>query len=157
MYSYKYSEKLKSILEKLYKKETLTYERVLKKVEEVINSDPEHYKNLRFPLQHLKRVQIGEKVIAIGNPLGLSFSVTEGIISATDREGPNGKPYYFQTDAALNPGNSGGPLIDTSGEIIGINNFKASGAENIGFALEINHAIDTINDIAFNNLNHTII
>ena len=63
MYSYKYSEKLKSILEKLYKKDTLTYERILKKVEEIINSDPEHYKNLRVPLQHLKRVQIREKVL----------------------------------------------------------------------------------------------
>ena len=63
MYSYKYSEKFKSILEKLYKKDTLTYERILKKVEEIINSDPEHYKNLRFPLQHLKRVQIREKVL----------------------------------------------------------------------------------------------
>ena len=63
MYSYKYSEKLKSILERLYKKDKLTYERVLKKVEEIINSDPEHYKNLRVPLQHLKRVQVGEKVL----------------------------------------------------------------------------------------------
>jgi len=102
-------------------------------------------------------VKIGEKVIAIGNPLGLSFTATEGIISARDREGANGLPYYFQTDVSLNPGNSGGPLINTKGEVIGINNFKISGAEAIGFALESNYAVDTINDIALQKLNSTII
>lgn len=102
-------------------------------------------------------VKIGEKVIAIGNPLGLAFTVTEGIISAKNRAGINKLPYYFQTDVSLNPGNSGGPLISTDGEVIGINNFKISGAENIGFALEINHAIEAINEIALENLNQTII
>lgn len=102
-------------------------------------------------------VKIGEKVIAIGNPLGLSFTVTEGIISAVDRIGENNLPYYFQTDASLNPGNSGGPLIDTSGKVIGINNFKVSGADNIGFALEINQAESTINEISKQILNKTII
>jgi len=102
-------------------------------------------------------IKIGEKVIAIGNPLGLSFTVTEGIISAVNREGTNNLPYYFQTDASLNPGNSGGPLISTKGKVIGINNFKVSGAENIGFALEINQAIDAINKIALKNLNKTIV
>jgi len=64
MLPYKYSEKLRNILKKLSKKEQLTYERVLKKVDEIINSkDIEHYKNLKSPLQHLKRVQIGEKVL----------------------------------------------------------------------------------------------
>jgi len=81
-------------------------------------------------------LQVGRKVIAIGNPLGLSFTVTEGIISALDRTGPNGLNDYIQTDVSLNPGNSGGPLIDTSGDAVGMNNFKASNAENIGFALE---------------------
>ena len=102
-------------------------------------------------------VKIGEKVIAIGNPLGLSFTATEGIISAVDRTGSNNLPYYFQTDVSLNPGNSGGPLINTKGEVIGINNFKISDAENIGFALEINYAIDTINEIASGALNMTIV
>ena len=102
-------------------------------------------------------VKIGEKVIAIGNPLGLSFTATEGIISARDREGMNTLPYYFQTDVSLNPGNSGGPLINTRGEVIGINNFKLSGAEAIGFALESNYAKKTINDIALKSLNSTII
>lgn len=81
-------------------------------------------------------VQIGEKVIAIGNPLGLSFSVTEGIVSAIEREGPNGLKAYVQTDVTLNPGNSGGPLIDIEGNVIGVNNFKIGDAEGLGFALE---------------------
>lgn len=102
-------------------------------------------------------VKIGEKVLAIGNPLGLAFTVTEGIISAKDRQGINNLPYYLQTDVSLNPGNSGGPLINTKGEVIGINNFKVSGAESLGFALEINPAIDTINEIALQALNETIV
>lgn len=102
-------------------------------------------------------VKIGEKVIAIGNPLGLSFTATEGIISARDRKGINNLPYYFQTDVSLNPGNSGGPLISTKGEVIGINNFKISGAENIGFALESNYLRQTINKIAIAELNMTLV
>ncbi len=102
-------------------------------------------------------VRIGEKVIAIGNPLGLSFTATEGIISARDRVGINGLPYYFQTDVSLNPGNSGGPLINTRGEVIGINNFKVSGSEGLGFALKINHAVETINQMALAELNKTIV
>ena len=102
-------------------------------------------------------VKIGEKVIAIGNPLGLAFTATEGIISARDREGNNGLKIYFQIDVPLNPGNSGGPLINTKGEVIGVNNFKVSGAESLGFALEINAAVEAINQIALNNLNKTII
>ncbi|MBI2451814.1 trypsin-like peptidase domain-containing protein [Candidatus Pacearchaeota archaeon] len=99
------------------------------------------------------KLQVGKKVIAIGNPLGLSFTVTEGIISALNRVGPNGLPEYIQTDVSLNPGNSGGPLINTEGEVIGINNFKIGGAESLGFALESNAIRETINLIA----NQTII
>tara|TARA_Y100000310_G_scaffold343792_1_gene453048 strand:- start:2619 stop:3476 length:858 start_codon:yes stop_codon:yes gene_type:complete len=102
-------------------------------------------------------VKIGEKAIAIGNPLGLAFTATEGIISARDRKGANNLPIYFQIDVPLNPGNSGGPLINTKGEVIGINNFKVSGAEGLGFALEINPAIETINQISLQALNKTII
>jgi S1-C subfamily serine protease len=80
-------------------------------------------------------IQVGKKVIAIGNPLGLSFTVTEGIISGIDRVGPSGLAEYVQTDVSLNPGNSGGPLIDTQGRAVGINNFKIGGAEALGFSL----------------------
>lgn len=93
-------------------------------------------------------LKVGQKVIAIGNPLGLSFTVTEGIISALERPGPNGLKEYIQTDVSLNPGNSGGPLIDTQGRVIGINNFKIGGAENLGFALQSDSMRDSINKIA---------
>ncbi len=98
---------------------------------------------------------IGEKVIALGNPLGLSFSVTEGIISGLKREGSNNLPAYIQIDAPLNRGNSGGPLINKKGKVIGINNFKIQGGENIGFALESNYAVETINKI-FKEQNLTV-
>ena len=92
-------------------------------------------------------LQVGKKVIAIGNPLGLSFSVTEGIISAIDRTGPNGFSEYIQTDVSLNPGNSGGPLIDTKGNVVGVNNFKVGNAENLGFALESESVKKVVNSI----------
>ena len=102
-------------------------------------------------------VKVGEKVIAVGNPYGLSFTVTEGIVSAVKRKGLNGVEAYIQTDVALNPGNSGGPLIDNKGKVIGINNFKVGGAESLGFALESNFAEQVINNIAEQLLNKTIV
>lgn len=98
-------------------------------------------------LDNSENVQVGEKVIAIGNPLGLQFSVSQGIVSAIHRIGPNDLNYYIQTDAALNPGNSGGPLINTDGKVIGINNFKAGDSESLGFALESNHIKEVVNEI----------
>lgn len=92
-------------------------------------------------------LKVGEKVIALGNPLGLSFSVSEGIISALNRLGPNNIEAYIQVDTPLNPGNSGGPLVNKRGEVIGINNFKLQNSENLGFALESNIAVDSINYI----------
>ena len=102
-------------------------------------------------------IKIGEKVIAIGNPYGLVFSVSEGIISGVHREGPNGLRAYIQIDAALNPGNSGGPLIDKSGNVIGMNNFKITGGENLGFALESNYIEDAVNDITLEAFNETFV
>src|SRR3989339_400261 len=102
-------------------------------------------------------VQIGEKVIAIGNPLGLQFSVSEGIVSAVHREGISELNSYIQTDAALNPGNSGGPLINKNGEVIGINNFKINTGESLGFALESNYIIESVNKIGQNSINKTLI
>jgi len=93
-------------------------------------------------------LQVGKKVIAIGNPLGLSFTVTEGIVSGLNRVGPNGLAEYVQTDVSLNPGNSGGPLIDTEGKVIGINNFKIGGAEGLSFSLESNAIRNGVNTIA---------
>ena len=103
-------------------------------------------------------IQIGEKVIAIGNPYGLQFSATSGSVSQIHREGPNKLDIYIQIDAAINPGNSGGPLINKQGKVIGIINFKISGnAEGLGFALESNYIKDAVNEIALEALNQTLI
>lgn len=101
-------------------------------------------------------VNLGEKVVAIGNPLGLQFSVSGGIVSGTKRTGPNKIDAYIQTDTALNPGNSGGPLINTRGKVIGINNFKMSEGESLGFALESNYIKIAINKISQENLNEVL-
>lgn len=90
------------------------------------------------------KVRIGEPVIAIGNPFGLDYSVSAGIISSKNRNIGQG-PFdnYLQTDAAINPGNSGGPLFNTKGEVIGINSaiYSRSGQfGGIGFAIPINDA-----------------
>lgn len=91
-------------------------------------------------------VKVGEKVIAAGNPAGLAFTVTEGIVSAF-RTAENGIK-YIQTDVPINPGNSGGPLINARGEIVGINNFKISGGfEGLGFAISSNKASSVVSKI----------
>ncbi|HLD49299.1 MAG TPA: trypsin-like peptidase domain-containing protein [archaeon] len=95
-------------------------------------------------------VKIGEKVIALGNPAGLSFTVTEGIVSAFRT---SGGIKYIQTDVPINPGNSGGPLVNKEGKIIGINNMKVRGFEGLGFAIESNTVKSAVNGIlAANNL-----
>lgn len=111
----------------------------------------------KIKLGDSNEVQPGEKVIAIGNPLGLQFSVSQGIISAVHRTGTNNLNAYLQTDAALNPGNSGGPLINKRGEAIGINNFKIGGGENIGFALESNYIRESVNQLALSRFNQTLV
>lgn len=90
-------------------------------------------------------VKVGEKVIAAGNPAGLAFTVTEGIVSAFRTSQNNIK--YIQTDVPINPGNSGGPLINTKGEIIGINNFKVGGFESLGFAISSNKVRSVVSKI----------
>jgi serine protease Do len=87
------------------------------------------------------KLKVGATVIAIGSPLGLSGTVTMGIVSALDRaiEGHPGEG-FIQTDAAINPGNSGGPLINLEGEVVGINTAIIAGAQGLGFAVPINQA-----------------
>jgi len=111
----------------------------------------------KLELANSDNIQVGEKVIAIGNPLGLQFSVSEGIVSGVHRTGVNGKDEYIQTDAALNPGNSGGPLINKQGEVIGINNFKIGSSESLGFALESNYIKQVVNEISQKELNQNLI
>ena len=101
------------------------------------------------------QVEVGEPVVAIGNPFGLERTVTAGIVSALQRQiqAPNGFSisHVIQTDAAINPGNSGGPLIDASGSVIGINSQIQTGGSNgnvgIGFAVPINTARDVVRQL----------
>jgi serine protease Do len=98
-----------------------------------------------LPLGDSDSVRPGDWVVAIGNPFGLSHTVTAGIVSARHREinaDPDARRFddFIQTDAAINPGNSGGPLIDLEGEVIGINTAINPRANTIGFAVPINIA-----------------
>ncbi|MCM8776995.1 MAG: DegQ family serine endoprotease [Candidatus Omnitrophica bacterium] len=100
-----------------------------------------------LPAVHLgdsDKIEPGEWVMAIGNPMGLTATVTVGIVSAKGRSGFGITQYedFIQTDAAINPGNSGGPLININGEVIGVNTFIVSPAvaEGLGFAIPINIA-----------------
>ena len=108
----------------------------------VLKIDAANLKSLNFGGSD--GVKVGEKVIAAGNPAGLAFTVTEGIVSAFRTfNGIN----YVQTDVPINPGNSGGPLINAKGEIIGINNFKVGGFEGLGFAISSNNVRSIVNKI----------
>ena len=105
-----------------------------------------------IPMGDSKQVEVGEWVIAIGNPFGLSHTVTTGIVSAKGRDIGSG-PYdeFIQTDASINPGNSGGPLLNMKGEVIGINTAIISGNSGgnvgIGFAIPINMAMGIMKDL----------
>ncbi len=110
--------------------------------------------NVNLPAATLgtsKDLMIGESVIAIGNPMGLSNTVTTGVISALKRKvkGESGTIYsdFIQTDAAINPGNSGGPLLNIFGEVIGINTAIIKNAQGIGFAIPIDRAKKILKDI----------
>ncbi|MDB6024431.1 MAG: 2-alkenal reductase [Verrucomicrobiales bacterium] len=99
-------------------------------------------------------VLLGETVIALGNPFGLGFSVSRGILSSTTRrpeteKGPLDYKDWLQTDAAINPGNSGGALIDIRGELIGLNVavFRDQNAQGIGFAIPIKRVAEALSDI----------
>jgi S1-C subfamily serine protease len=95
-----------------------------------------------LPLGDSDAVEIGQKVLAIGNPLGLHNTLTVGVLSGLARDLPGAPPgleqTFLQIDAAINPGNSGGPLLDSSGRVIGVNSAMAREGQNIGFAIPIN-------------------
>jgi len=93
-------------------------------------------------------LQIGEWVVAIGNPFGLEHTVTAGIISAKWRSISQG-PYssFIQTDASINPGNSGGPLFNINGEVVGINTAIVEEGQGIGFAIPINMVKEVLDDL----------
>ena len=102
------------------------------------------------PLGSSGDLRVGQKVFAIGNPFGLDYTLTSGLVSALDRSLSEGSGiairHLIQTDAAINPGNSGGPLLDSAGRLIGINTaiYSPSGASvGIGFAVPV----DTVNRV----------
>jgi len=92
-------------------------------------------------------LKIGEWVVAIGNPFGLEHTVTQGIISAKGRKLDTGVSSFLQTDAAINRGNSGGPLLNLKGEVIGINTAINPAGQNIGFAVPISQVNRIIRDL----------
>ncbi len=108
---------------------------------------------LRIPAENLAelqmadsaRIEVGDFVVAIGNPFGLGHTVTSGIVSALGRSGinPNGYEDFIQTDASINPGNSGGALVNLRGELVGVNSAilsRSGGNIGIGFAIPSNMA-----------------
>jgi serine protease Do len=106
----------------------------------------------QFPVATLgdsEELRVGDWVLALGNPLGLDFTVTAGIVSAKGRQISDGLEDFIQTDAAINPGNSGGPLIDLFGRVVGINSaiFGTNRFVGYGFAVPINLARRVVGDL----------
>jgi serine protease DegS len=130
----------------------------------LVGNDPEtDLAILKINLENLPSItlgnsgalEVGDVVLAIGNPFGVGQTVTQGIISATGRKrlGLNTFENFIQTDAAINPGNSGGALINPRGEMIGINSAifsKSGGSQGIGFAIPVNLARDVMTQIIEN-------
>jgi len=111
----------------------------------VIHIDPKGLDLKPLALGDSDAMEVGDWVVAIGNPFGLEHTVSAGIVSAKGRTkedvplDPSGFYDFIQTDASINPGNSGGPLLDLRGEVVGINSaIRGGGAQGIGFAIPIN-------------------
>lgn len=97
-------------------------------------------------LAESKQITEGDQIIAIGHPFGLRYTATQGIVSNTMHE--VGGLYYLQHDAALNPGNSGGPLVDKDGDVVGVNTFIMREGDNIGFSLPVQYLAGTIEEFS---------
>ena len=106
-----------------------------------------------LPMGDVSRMRVGDFVIAVGNPLGLGHTVTFGIISQTDRNlaglaAENQRHIRFlQTDAAINPGSSGGPLISLAGAWVGVNTAAYVGAQNLGFSVPADQVKECLEDV----------
>lgn len=94
-----------------------------------------------LPLGDAADVRVGDPVVAVGDPLGLPATATAGIVSSTYRRFERTGAVYLQTDAALNPGNSGGPLLDRHGCVVGVNTCGIEGAAAIGFAVPVDEVV----------------
>ena len=113
-------------------------------------------------LGNSERVEIGEWVVAIGNPFGLNHTVTAGIVSAKGRHDvvPSEEPNharFIQTDASINPGNSGGPLINIRGEVVGINTAINAAGQGIGFAVPIDMVKTLVPQLAKGKVNRSFL
>jgi serine protease Do/serine protease DegQ len=114
---------------------------------------PKGSKLVQIPLGNSERLEVGDFVVAIGNPFGLQHTVTSGIVSGLSRAGinPDGYEDFIQTDASINLGNSGGALVNLRGELIGINTAILSGSSGgnigIGFAIPVNMARNVMDQI----------
>src|SRR5262249_11519744 len=101
-----------------------------------------------MPLGAAGDLMLGETVIAIGNAFGYEHTVSVGVVSALKRDVSLNKPMSYksliQTDASISPGNSGGPLLNIHGELIGVNVAIRAGAQNIGFAIPVDHMVRTV-------------
>ena len=111
----------------------------------LLKIDPKGTDITPIALGDIDKSEIGDWVVAIGNPLGLGGTVTAGIISAKGRVLESG-PYdnFVQTDASINPGNSGGPLLNMNGEVIGVNTAIMQSAQGLGFAVPVNMLKDIL-------------
>ncbi len=101
-----------------------------------------------------KQLEVGDRVFAIGSPLGLERTVTEGIVSTRKRQMEGA--LYLQTSTPINPGNSGGPLFNLRGEVVGVTNMKISSGENLGFAIPVDrvmHFLENRDAYAYDNDN----
>ncbi len=106
-----------------------------------------HPEDIPFDFSFLEKAEsivVGQPVFAIGNPLGLERSMSQGVISTKQRSFDG--LTYIQTDAAVNPGNSGGPLFNTKGEVVGITNMGITAAESLNFAIPTRYVKDFINN-----------
>jgi len=97
--------------------------------------DPQAVKFVRVPLGDSDALSVGDRVFAVGSPLGLERTVTEGILSTKTRQIQG--DLYLQTTAPINPGNSGGPLFNLRGEVVGVTNMKITFGEGLGFAIPV--------------------
>lgn len=124
-----------------------------KTMSNVMFADPHHDLAFLSPPENAKfndvrltanPVNDGESVIAIGHPMGLKYTTTQGIVSNATRHMKEKDLNYIQTDAAINPGNSGGPLVNGEGDIVGVNTMIFSNSNNLGFALDVSYLKETL-------------
>lgn len=157
-YSYYNVSEATSVKVKLYNDDTVYDAKIVGKDAKtdlaVLKIDVQNLQPAEFA--NSSEIEIGEFVMAVGNPLGLENSITDGIVSAINREvsSSDGTVYTcIQTNAAINSGNSGGALVNSEGKVIGINTLKLSGSdvEGIGFAIPINSTLDIIDELIDHN------